>query len=263
MSIVKGVALITGSAQGIGRGIALRLAKDGFDIGLNDIASKREQLQAVADDVGKLGRKAFVVPADVSVEEEVQGMVKEITSALGGLDVMVANAGIAALSPLLSTELELWDRIMRINARGPFLCYKYAAAQMIKQGRGGRIIGASSLAGKVGHPLGGAYGASKFAVRGLTQSAAAELGRYGITVNSYAPGVIQTPMTENLTDGDGAIMASDKESVDWLSGRINTRPIKHLGQPEDIASIVSYLASKEAHYITGQCISVDGGIASS
>ncbi|KIJ16160.1 hypothetical protein PAXINDRAFT_113936 [Paxillus involutus ATCC 200175] len=253
MSISKGIALITGSAQGIGRGIALRLAKDGYDIALNDIPSKYDQLRAVTDDIDKSGRKALVLPADVTVEEQVKGMVQEVTKELGGLDVMVANAGVAQLSPLTSTGLGDWERIMAINARGPFLCYKHAAEQMIKQGRGGRIIGASSLAGKMGHPLASAYCTSKFAVRGLTQAAALELGRYGITVNAYAPGAIQTPMSKSF----------------WRRTRViysllhSGRPIKHNGQPEDIASIVSYLVSKDGHFITGQTISVDGGVCMS
>ncbi|KAH7890537.1 NAD(P)-binding protein, partial [Phlebopus sp. FC_14] len=249
MSISKGIALITGSAQGIGRGIALRLAKDGFDIALNDVPSKSDQLRAVAEDINKLDRKAHIIHADVTVEEQVKGMVQDVTHHFGGLDVMVANAGIAQeLVPLISTELDVWERVMAVNARGAFLCYRYAAAQMIKQGRGGRLIAASSVAGKMGHPLNSAYTASKFAVRGLTQTAALELGRYGITVNSYAPGVIQTPMS-------GALMtyrclARFYDTSD--SKTIAKRPVKHNGQPEDIAAIVSYLASKEAQFITGK-----------
>ncbi|KAN0082426.1 hypothetical protein V8E55_008221 [Tylopilus felleus] len=248
MSVTTGIALITGSAQGIGRSIALRLAKDGFDIALNDISSKRDQLRAIADDVEKLGRKSLLVPADVTVDEQVKGMVQEVVKELGGLDVMIANAGVVNMASLVSTDLDAWERVMAINARGPFLCYKYAAEQMIQQGRGGRIIGASSIAGKLGLPLGAPYSASKWAVRGLTQTAALELGRYGITVNSYAPGVIQTPMTEEWTKDAANV---DQESVSWLTSLISRRPVQTAGQPEDVASIVSYLASKEAHFITG------------
>jgi len=257
MSIAQGIALIAGSAQGIGRAIALRLARDGFDIALNDIASKRDQLRTVADDIEKIGRRAHLVPADVSIDSEVKEMVQDTTGRLGGLDVMVANAGICSLADLLSVGLDDWDRTMAVNARGTFLCYKYAAAQMISQGRGGRIIGASSMAGKWGQPLSAAYSASKFAIRGLTQTAALELGKHKITVNSYAPGVIETPMSISLS---GHLPTMDKEATDGMLSRVLGKPILHTGQPEDIASIVSYLASKEAHFITGQCISVDGGI---
>jgi len=260
MSIVKGVALITGSAQGIGRGIALRLARDGFDIALNDVSSKRDQLRTVADDIEKMGRRTHLVPADVTVEGEVVGMVQGATEELGGLNVMVANAGVGLIKDIASTRLDEWERVMTVNARGTFLCYKCAAAQMITQGRGGRIIGASSVAGKLGHPLSPGYSASKFAIRGLTQSAALELGRYNITVNSYAPGVIDTPMSATLMEG---IDAMDEEMVKWVMNHLTRRPIRHDGQPEDIASIVSYLASNEGHFITGQCIAVDGGITMS
>ncbi|KIJ16159.1 hypothetical protein PAXINDRAFT_11204 [Paxillus involutus ATCC 200175] len=243
MSISKGIALITGSAQGIGRGIALRLAKDGYDIALNDIPSKYNQLRAVADDIDKSGRKALVLPADVTVEEQVRGMVQEVTTELGGLDVMVANAGVVQVLPLTSTGLAEWEQVMTVNARSPFLCYKYAAEQMIKQGRGGRIIGASSLAGKNGISV---------ALRVLCkQVRSLELGRYGITVNAYAPGVIATAMTANMIDADGKFLASDEESAVWITRLIEGRPIKHIGQPDDIAGIVSYLVSKEAHFITG------------
>ncbi|KAG8221461.1 hypothetical protein J3R82DRAFT_1668 [Butyriboletus roseoflavus] len=163
MSIAKGIALVTGSAQGIGRGIALRLARDGFDIALNDVSSKGDQLRAVANDIEKIGRRTHLVPGDVAVEGEVKGMVRGVTEQLGGLDVLGLTDFVA--------ELEVWERVMAVNARGTFLCYKYAAAQMIAQGRGGRIIGASSTAGKIGNPLSCAYSASKFAIRGLTQTA--------------------------------------------------------------------------------------------
>jgi len=146
---------------------------------------------------------------------------------------------------------------MAVNTRGTFLCYKYAAAQMITQGRGGRIIGATSIVGKLGVPLASAYAASKFAIRGLTQTAALELGRHNIAVNTYAPGVVDTPLKDSMMAGHAN---ADKELVDWKHTYVGRRPIKHDGQPEDVASLVSYLASKEAHFITGQSISVDGGV---
>ncbi|KAF9077287.1 hypothetical protein BDP27DRAFT_1413713 [Rhodocollybia butyracea] len=237
-----GGALVTGAAQGIGKAIAMRLASDGFKVALNDLNSKREQLEAVARDIEKQGQASFVVPADVSQEREVHEMVQSASKTLGGLDVMVANAGIT--SPMKSiTEFDVddWDRILRINARSVFLCYKHASKEMISRKQGGRIIGASSYAGKQGIPRQSAYCASKFAVRGLTQSAALELGEHGITVNAYAP---DTPMLKQSLD--------ENPSEDFSSFVV--------GQPEDIASIVSYLASKESRYITGQTISVNGGI---
>ncbi|KAF9445073.1 NAD(P)-binding protein [Macrolepiota fuliginosa MF-IS2] len=158
---------------------------------------------------------------------------------------MVANAGIGRVSPFTEGTEEIWDQIMAINARGVFLCYKYAAKVMIAQGRGGRIIGASSVLGKQGVGYVSAYTASKFAVRGLTQSAAQELAKYRITVNAYAPA--------SALDLDEAAkkVLMDSEIKKTLVGR--------LGKPEGIASIVSYLASQESAFITGQTISVNGG----
>jgi NAD(P)-dependent dehydrogenase (short-subunit alcohol dehydrogenase family) len=157
-NLVRRVAITTGASQGIGRAIALRLAKDGFDIGLNDIPGKRDALQAVAREIEELGRKTHLFPCDVSQDQEVQEMVSSVASALDGLDVMVANAGIniansqTGIGSLTQSSVESWDKVMAVNARGVFLCYKYAAQQMITQGnaRGGRIIGASSLYGKRG-----------------------------------------------------------------------------------------------------------------
>jgi len=259
MSDVKGTALITGSAQGIGRAIALRLAKDGFDIALNDLPSKRDELRAVADEIEKLGRKTLLVPADVTVEEEVEGMVQDVSKNLGGLDVMVANVGgISDASPLVSTELAEWERVMALNGRSTFLSYKYAARQMIDQGRGGRILGAISPGGLEGGILHSVYSASKFAVRALTQSAALELGRYNITVNTYSPGMLETTTTIHQT-GEGNNV--EPELFALLKNRVNCKPIKYHGQREDVASLVSYLSSKESRFITGQSIAVDGGMS--
>ncbi|KAH7915521.1 hypothetical protein BJ138DRAFT_1122564 [Hygrophoropsis aurantiaca] len=235
------------AAQGIGRAIALRLAHDGFDVAVNDISTKKGQLDSVKSEIIASGRRALSLYGDVSTEADVKGMVEEAVKELGGVDVMVANVGIpGAGGSVLSTTGEDWDNVLGVNARGMFFCYKYAAVQMVAQGRGGRIIGASSLVGKRGWPQAVHYSASKFAVRGLTQAAALELGKHKITVNSYAPGPTNTPLL-------GALPTFAKMAVDSTA-------LGHAGEPEDIASAVSYLASKEAHFITGQCLSVDGGI---
>ncbi|KIK58981.1 hypothetical protein GYMLUDRAFT_45011 [Collybiopsis luxurians FD-317 M1] len=249
-------ALVTGASQGIGKAIAMRLASDGYKVALNDIPRKREQLEAVAKDIDKkYGQGSFVVPADVSQEEEVKQMVDSSSKAFNGLDVVVANAAIIGpAKPMIEISMEEWDKVQQINIRGVFMCYKWAAKDMIDRGRGGRIIGASSLAGKQGSPNVTPYVTSKFGVRGLTQAAALELGRHGITVNAYAPGAIETPMVEQLfAEPEGHQMM--QEGLEQLK-RLHAKP----GQPDDIASIVSYLASKEAYYITGQTISVNAGM---
>ncbi|KAI0949993.1 hypothetical protein AcW1_006147 [Taiwanofungus camphoratus] len=236
------VAIVTGAAQGLGSSIALRLADDGLDVAVNDIGSKTDQLQQIVTQIQAKGRRALAVPADVSRDADVQAMVAKVVEGLGGLDVMVANAGIVLFKSILDTQLEEWDRMMLINVRGVMLCYKYAAVQMIKQGRGGRIIGASSVAGKTGVLNLSAYCASKFAVRGITQSAALEFAPHNITVNAYCPGGMNTPMG---SFAHASVDDSHKQSP--------------FGDPEVIASIVSYLAKPESYFITGQSVVVDGG----
>ncbi|KAG6887316.1 hypothetical protein C0995_016222 [Termitomyces sp. Mi166 len=207
MASSLGVALVTGASKGIGRSIALRLAKDGFDVGINDVPAAREGLESLKAQMKAMGRKSSLAVGDVSVQTSVENVVKTVVNDLGRLDVMVANAGICRAHAITETEVEEWDKLFAVNGRGVFLCYKYAAMQMIKQGQGGRIIGASSLAGRRGlsDPEGllgeanlAAYSATKFAVRGLTQAAAKEWGRHGITVNSYCPGVIETDIIQNI-----------------------------------------------------------------
>ncbi|KAJ7097566.1 hypothetical protein C8R44DRAFT_889107 [Mycena epipterygia] len=210
----KGVALVTGAAQGIGRGVALRLADDGFNVAVNDIEANTANLDTLVEEIRKKGRASAKCVANVSQENQVKEMVELAVQKLGRLDVMVANAGVTGRPGMQLKEVssDEWDRIMNINARGTFFCYKFAGMQMIKQGGGsGRIIGASSVAGKQGIATHGVYSASKFAVRGLTQAAALEFGAHGITVNAYAPGAIDTPMM--VTAFDPAADMVNKASI--------------------------------------------------
>ncbi|KAF9223080.1 NAD(P)-binding protein [Gyrodon lividus] len=249
------IALVTGAGQGIGRAIAIRLADDGLDVALNDIHAKKDLLEVLSNEIRTKGCRSCVICADVSVEEEVQEMIDTVVQELGGLDVMVANAGIFKTGSLIETSVEHWDTTFGVNVKGTFLCYKYAATQMIRQGRGGRIIGPSSKNGKRGMPDGIAYSSTKFAIRGLTQVAALELGRHGITVNTYAPGAIDTPMMQKTR--------AERAMYPHISRDRPARvppAVGYDGKPEDVASIVSYLASEEAHYVTGQSITLDGGI---
>ncbi|KAG5635738.1 hypothetical protein H0H81_010238 [Sphagnurus paluster] len=146
-----GVALVTGASKGIGRAIAVRLAKDGFDVAINDLPVAEESLDGVRKEIAALGRRPFVAIGDVSVEKNVKNMVSSVAENLGQLNVMVANAGICKSTPIIETEVSQWEKLLAVNTIGLFLSYKYAALQMIKQGKGGRIIGASSVAGKRGN----------------------------------------------------------------------------------------------------------------
>ncbi|EIM86366.1 NAD-P-binding protein [Stereum hirsutum FP-91666 SS1] len=247
------VAFITGAAaQGLGRSIALRLAEDGFSLALNDLLSKKDILEDLQAQILKSysdkhpGQKCMITTGDVSSEEDVKRMVEEAVEELGSLNVMVANAGILpGFTSFLDTSLKDLDRMLSINLKGVFLCYQYAARQMIKQGRGGRIIGACSIAGKQGHPMASAYSTSKFAVP-------AELGQYGITVNAYAPGFTSTDMLRNLA-------TQSPDSKTFYTNLEDTTVLCRLGKPEEIAALVSFLASENSSFITGQSIVVDGG----
>ncbi|KAL5505044.1 hypothetical protein ACEPAH_7707 [Sanghuangporus vaninii] len=264
------VALITGAAQGIGRGIALRFARDGYKVAICDLPGQSEKLQELKVEIHLLdcgksqslgggegeGRnekereeKVTVLFVDVSREEDVRVMVERCVSVFGGLDVMVANAGIAIYKPLLELPVEEFDSVVAVNLRGAMLCYKYAAQQMVKQGRGGRIIGASSMYGKAGAPNLAGYSASKFGIRGLTHTAALEWGKYRITVNAYAPAGIKTPMLEDYDDR--LTLTNGMKKGEFLERLGNRAAVGYLGGPTEVASLVSYLASPEAHFITG------------
>ncbi|KAF6754102.1 acetoin reductase family protein [Ephemerocybe angulata] len=249
----KGVAIVTGAAQGIGKAVALRLARDGYDISLNDIPSQLDLLKQAKIEVEGIGRRALMVTGDVSVEKDVERLVEDTFKEMGSVDVFVANAGVCLAKSFLETSTEELDRLLSINVRGTFLCYKYAGKQMIQQGRGGRIVGATSGCGFSGVPYLAAYGATKWAIRGLTATAALEFGPHGITVNAYAPSAVPTGLTEKLAASFGmehkAFFEQEKSSI----------AVPQPGSAEDVAALVSYFVSKEAHFTTGQSILMDGG----
>ncbi|EPS96869.1 NAD-binding protein [Fomitopsis schrenkii] len=248
------VAIVTGAAQGIGLSIALRLADDGLDVAVNDITQKTSKIDEVVAQVRAKGRRSLALPGDVSNENDVKTMVARVVEEFGGIDVLVANAGIALHRSFLETSTEEWDRVVSINLKGVMLCYRYAAIQMVKQGRGGRIIGASSQAGRIGTTSLAAYSATKFAVRGLTQTVALELASHKITVNAYAPGFILTDLAYHPDDAkNGGKLGSTIKKMFGLA------PDAPEAGPETVASMVSYLASPEAHFVTGQTILVNGG----
>ncbi|EIN11998.1 NAD(P)-binding protein [Punctularia strigosozonata HHB-11173 SS5] len=252
------IALVTGAAQGIGRAVALRLADDGFDVAVNDMIPKATELEELQAEIEGKGRRACVVLADISDERGVQRMVDDAVATLGGLDVMVANAGITLLKGFMDTTVAEWDRLFDVNARGAMLCYQIAAKVMIKQGRGGRIVGACSSAGKKAIPSFSAYSATKYAVRAITQTAAAELGKYGITVNAYAPGPISGHMMDSMILETASAVGADPDTIKkQLNG---AAAVGHTGEPRDVANLVSFLASQESRFITGQTIVCDGGV---
>lgn len=256
MSIDGQVALVTGAGRGIGRAIALRLARDGADVALLDVHA--DTLGAVADEVRGLGRRAVTVTADVGDRAQVADAVDRTVAELAGLDVMVNNAGIALVGPLSETTEEQVARIWRVNVDGVLWGIQAAAASFLARGVRGRIINASSIAGHDGFEMLGVYSATKFAVRGLTQAAAKEYASAGITVNAYCPGVVGTDMwveiDQRFSDLTGAPKGATYEKfVGGIAlGRAET--------PEDVAGYVSFLAGPDAAYMTGQSGLIDGGL---
>lgn len=252
------VALVTGAGQGIGRGIALQLASDGYHIAIADLAFQEDKARVVVKEIEELGRKAIFVATDVSKKEDMFAAVDAAAEKLGSFDVIVNNAGIAQVKPIEEISEEELNKIFSINVNSVVFGIQAAAAKFTALGKKGKIISAASIAAVKGFPILGAYSASKFAVRGLTQVAAQELAPRGITVNAYAPGIVGTGMwdliDEKLSEINGKPRGENlKENVESIMlGRIET--------PEDVAGVVSFFASPKADYVTGQVLLVDGGM---
>ncbi|TJY69601.1 acetoin reductase [Arthrobacter sp. CAU 1506] len=258
MTVQDKVALVTGAGQGIGRAIALRLANDGFNVAIADIEPQRSKGESVVAEIEALGRKSVFVAADVSKKDQVVAAVETAADALGGFDVIVNNAGIAQIKPVLEITEEELNQIFSVNANSVVWGIQAAAAKFEELGHGGKIVSAASIAAIQGFPILSAYSASKFAVRGFTQAAAQELAPKGITVNAYAPGIVGTGMWElidkELSKINGKPIGQNlKENVEGIAlGRIET--------PEDVAKIVSFFAGPDSDYVTGQVLLVDGGM---
>lgn len=246
-SLLNKKAVVTGSSRGIGRGIAIALAKQGADVVIN-YHSNEIEAQKVVSEIKSMGRDSFLVQADVSKSADVLKMFSEIKNKWQRLDILVNNAGIASFSPFENLSEEEWDRVLDINLKSQFLCAKEAIKLM---GQGGKIINISSIASGglgVGFAQIAHYVASKGGVIGLTESLAVELAPMGINVNCVAPGVIETDMTQK--------MITDEKTKTGLLAQI---PKQRFGKPEDIGAAVTFLATDEADYITGAVLYVDGG----
>ncbi|ENH98273.1 3-oxoacyl-ACP reductase [Gracilibacillus halophilus YIM-C55.5] len=242
------VALVTGASRGIGRAIALQMAKNGASVAVN-YAGSADKAQAVVDEIEEIGGTAIKIQANVSNEKEVKAMVKQTIDTFGRLDVLVNNAGITKDNLLMRMSEEDFDDVIDTNLKGVFVCTKAVTRQMMKQ-KSGRIINVSSVVGISGNPGQANYVSAKAGVIGLTKSAAQELAAKNILVNAVAPGFIATDMTDELTE-------DQKEQI------LSLIPLKTLGEAEDVANTAVFLASNQSKYITGQTIQVDGGMVMS
>lgn len=241
------VALVTGADSGIGRGIAVEFAKNGADVAVN-YRRDVEGAEETARQVREAGQRALVLQTDVGMPEQVQHMFDTFFNEFGRIDILVNNAGHGGGGRIHEAKFEDWERVIRTNLHGAFLCSQQAARKMIEQGEGGRIINISSVHEEACGIGGGAYCVSKAGLRNLTRTMAIELGEYGITVNDIAPGMILTPMNQRAIDDPGYLK--------YAEGLI---PIRRAGVPKDIANMAVFLASEDGSYCTGSTFFVDGG----
>lgn len=250
------VALVVGAGQGIGRAAAERLHADGFKVAIGDF--NNETANEVADVLGGKDAGAVAVYVNATDRDSVFAAVDETVKELGGFDVIINNAGIAPQVSVEDATEEDFDTIFGLNVKGVLWGIQAATAKLKELGHGGKIISAASQAGHKGNQGIPLYSATKFAVRGLSQTAARDLAQYGITVNTYAPGIVRTPLMEKLAK-DTADAAGESEEWGWKQFSKDIS-LGRLSDPEDVANVISFLSGSDSDYITGQSIIVDGGM---
>ena len=255
MKLAGRVAIVTGAGRGVGRGIALELARNGADVVVADL--NPDTARAAAEEVKTLDRDAIPLPVDVTVQSQVEAMAAQAVTDFGRLDIMINNAGVGHVKPFLEITEDEWDKVFAVNLKGMLFGMQAAAKAMINQERCGRIVNISSVAGKSGRPVLAAYAASKSAIINLTQSAAMALAPYKITVNAICPGVVDTHMGRSVIAKMQAYVDEGKIPEELI--RIPEAPLGPRAEPEDIARMAAFLVSDDADYITGQSINVDGG----
>ena len=251
------VAFITGAGQGIGEAIAKRLADDGFKVAV--VGRTLSKVERVANEINAVHPDAaLAVAADVAKRDDVFAGVQKTVDHFGDLTVVINNAGVAPTTPIMSVTEEDMNWTWGINVNGVVWGTQAAADAFMSLGHGGKIINATSQAGVQGNPNLTAYGSTKFAIRGITQTTAKELAEFGITVNAFAPGIVKTPMMWDIAHEVGQNAGQDDE---WGMAQFSDGiTLGRLSEPEDVANVVSFLAGDDSNYVTGQTIVVDGGM---
>jgi len=267
--LVGKVAIVTGAGQGIGKGVALRLAREGAHVVIAEY--NPETAESTSAEVCALGCRAIPYPIDLSQVEQIQPMVDRVVDEFGRVDILVNNAGRVQTKYMLDLTPEDWDRIVDTNQRGLFFCLQIVARQMVAQipqevrtadrapHSFGKIVNFASVAGRSGRPYSTHYAATKAAVINITKSAALALARYNINVNAVAPGLVPTPMWVQIDNERGEIFGSNPGEAmhNFIEQYI---PLKRAATAEDLASAVTFFCSPDSDYITGQCLNVDGGV---
>lgn len=262
------VAIVTGAGQGIGRGAAQRLAEEGAHVVVAEYDTVRAR--RAAEELSAVGPRALAYPIDIGDTERIERMVQDVVAEFGHIDILVNNAGVLETLSLFDITPERWDWLERVNQRGLFFCLQAVSKQMVAQipeevknaGRAqrsyGKIVNFSSVAGRSGRPYAAHYSAAKWAVISITQSAAAYLAPYNINVNAICPGLVPTPMWQEIDRVQAARFGL--KPGEWMQKSIESVPLKRAARAEDIAAAVSFLCSDDADYITGQALNVDGGL---
>jgi 3-oxoacyl-[acyl-carrier protein] reductase len=243
--IINEVALVTGSSRGIGRAIALELAKSGFSVVINNDEKPQEKIE-VMNEIKKIGQQAIYIQVDVSDPDQVDEMIKKILNEFGRIDILVNNAGVVMDKKLENMSIEQWNRVISVNLTGTFNCTKSVIKYMKEQG-GGKIVNIASVVGEIGNFGQSNYAASKGGVIAFTKTVAKEYAKDGILVNAVAPGFINTKMVQNIPE---RVMQKILDQI----------PLGRLGAPDEVAKLVCFLASDDANYITGQVININGGV---
>jgi meso-butanediol dehydrogenase/(S,S)-butanediol dehydrogenase/diacetyl reductase len=262
------IAIVTGAGQGIGRGVAHRLAQEGAHVVVAEY--NKANAETVAHEISALGPEALAYPIDIGDTDQIDQMVKDVVAKFGRIDSLVNNAGVLETIALFDLTPSKWDWLQRVNQRGLFFCLQAVAKQMVEQVPSaikaagsadrsyGKIVNFSSVAGRSGRPYAAHYSASKWAVISITQSAALYLAPYNINVNAVCPGIVPTPMWDEIDATQSQRFGMQRG--DWIKQSIENVPLKRASTPEDIAAAVSFLCSSDADFITGQALNVDGGL---
>jgi glucose 1-dehydrogenase len=248
MKLQGKVAVVTGAATGIGKAIAKGMAQEGASVVI-DYVGDPKLANAAVEEIQKAGGKAVAIPADISKPDQVSGLIQQTLAALGRLDIFVNNAGLEYKHPFTEYPFDLWEKVIAVDLTGPFLCAQAAAKAMIQQGTGGRILNISSIHEDLPMPTNAPYCAAKGGLRMLMRTIAVELAPHKITVNNVAPGAIFTPIDADV-EADPAI---EKKLMAEI-------PLGRWGKPEEVASLVIFLASDAAGYCTGSTFFIDGGM---